>query len=141
MSLDIYGNQYKHLEIPCRNGGWKQQDEEVHQLLGGQLPAALFVEPGMDDRRQDVVRRVLPLLLDDVPRIVRDLAQILPGDDVFALRFDPIVDPVAQHRAVFLRYAQDDADRLQRQFSRVMTDEIEPLTLREGVDQAVGAPP
>src|SRR5207245_430811 len=65
--------------------------------------------------------------------------RVLPRDDLRGRRGDAGVDPRGEHRAVLLRHAEQQADRLQRQVAREALDEIERLVLGQRVDQRDGA--
>ena len=78
---------------------------------------------------------------DQAGAVVAQSPRILSGNDLGRRRGDAGIDPLGKLRAVLLRHAEQQADRLQRQIAGEAGDEIERLVLGQRLDQGHGAAP
>ena len=104
--------------------GHRQHDDEEAELVIGQL---LPVDVGLDQRRDDVVGRVLAPLVGHRHRVHDQFHRRLRRIDIGELGIlaaGHLVGPAEQLVAVVLRHAQQAGDGLQRQFARHLLDEV-----------------
>ena len=92
----------------------------------------------MGDDGENIVGRRAAFLLNQTVGVFRDLPHVFGRDDRLVWVGDPHINPIDEPGAVLGRHAENDADRLQRQFAGNPQDEIDALSVADVVEDPAG---
>ena len=109
-----------------------EHDHEEAELVVGEL---LPLDVSLDQRRDDVLGRVLVALLGHLHRVHDQFHRRLRGIDVGVLGIlatGHLVGPTEDLVAVLLRHAEQAGDGLQRKLTRHLLDEVAACPRRRG---------
>ena len=123
------------VSLPAVNSSVKKNISSGSLSCGRVLARQL----GLEHDREQVVARLLAALGDQLDAISREHAPVLAVQGIAGLRLEPEVHPVAEHLAVLLGHAEQQADGLERQVARHVAHEVAGAARGQRVEDAARA--